>query len=160
MGAADYIPTSELMEERLDRLQERIPNFALVDRVDGLGAQGRWAAALGSINHPHPDQDRPALMLFAIFVVIDLTGGFVRLANPLPPGNFKESTLFSYMAAAMSDPLQGRPARPRQLVCPQPSIARILRPLLFKIGVTVDVHDVISFQPVFDTLSRDLIDPE
>jgi hypothetical protein len=155
----DYIPTSEVMEERLGRLSERIPNFRTVDRVDGLRADGCWAAALGSINHPHPDADRPALMLFAIFVVIDLTHNTLRMANPLPPGGFKEATLFNYMAAAMSEPMQGRAARPMHLICPQPTIARLLRPLMLRVGVKTGVQDVIGFESVFDSLAKDLLDP-
>lgn len=155
----DYIPTSDLMEERLGSLCERIPNFRVVDQVDGLVAQGRWAVALGSINHPHPKPDHPPVMLFAIFVIIDLTNNCVRMANPLPPGNFKEATLFKYMASAMSDPMQGMPARPMQLVCPQPRIARLLRPLMLRVGVKTEIHDVIGFEPVFDTLCQDLLDP-
>ncbi len=156
--SGDYIPTSELMEQRLAGLNERIPNFRVVDQVDGLRAEGRWAAALGSINHPHPDPDKPALMLFAIFVVIDLTQNRVRMANPLPPGNFKESTLFNYMAGAMKEPLQGLPARPFGLVCPQGRIARILRPLMLRVGVKVDIQEVIGFEPVFEMLAEDLLD--
>ncbi len=155
----DYIPTSELMEERLESLAERIPNFHLVDAVDGLHADGRWAAALGSINHPHPDPDQPDLMLFAIFVVIDLTNNRVRMANPLPPGKFKEATLFRYMAGAMSEPMQGMPARPIELICPQPEVARILRPLTLRVGVKTVVQDVVGFEPVFEALSRDLTEP-
>lgn len=155
----DYIPTSELMEQRLGSLSERIPNFRLVEQVDGLHAEGRWAAALGSINHPEPAPDKPALMLFAIFVVIDLTHNRVRMANPMPPGGFKEATLFKYMAGSMSEPMQGLPARPMSLLCPQPAIARLLRPLMLRVGVRPEVQDVIGFEPVFDTLAQDLLDP-
>ena len=155
----DYIPTSELMEERLGGLSERIPNFRVVDKIDGLVAQGRWAAALGSMNHPSPKRGQRKVMLFAIFVVIDLTNNRIRMANPLPPGGFKESTLFNYMATAMSDPMQGMPARPMQLICPQPTVARLLRPVMLRVGVKTDVYDVIGFEPVFDTLSQDLLDP-
>jgi hypothetical protein len=158
MHSPDYIPSSELMEERLGSLAERIPNFRVVDQIDGLSAQGRWAAALGSINHPNPKRDQPPLMLFAIFVVIDLTNNCIRMANPLPPGGFKESTLFKYMAASMSEPMQGLPARPMDLVCPQPSVARILRPLMLRVGVKTEVHDIIGFEAVFDALSEDLLD--
>ena len=154
----DYIPTSELMEERLGGLAERIPNFRVVDQVDGLVAQGRWATALGSINHPNPKHDQPPLMLFAIFVVIDLTNNCIRMANPLPPGSFKESTLFKYMAASMKEPMQGMPARPTQLVCPKPLVARILRRLMLRVGVKTEIHDIIGFEAVFEALSEDLLD--
>jgi hypothetical protein len=158
MHSPDYIPTSEVMEERLGGLSECIPNFRVVDQIDGLVAQGRWAAALGSINHPNPKHDQPPLMLFAIFVVIDLTYNRIRMANPLPPGSFKESILFKYMASAMSEPLQGTPARPMQLICPQTSLAKLLRPLMLRIGVKTEIHDVTGFEAVFDALSEDLLD--
>jgi hypothetical protein len=158
LHSPDYIPTSDLMEDRLGGLAERIPNFRLVDQVDGLAAQGRWAAALGSINHPNPRPDQPPLMLFAILVVIDLTHNRIRMANPLPPGSFKESTLFKYMAASMSEPMQGMPARPIELVCPQPAVARLLRPLMLRVRVKTEVHDIAGFEAVFEALSEDLLD--
>ena len=44
------------------------------------------------------------------------------------------------------------------LVCPQPSVARILRPLMLRVGVKTEVHDIIGFEAVFDALSEDLLD--
>lgn len=156
MDTVSKIPSSSLLEERLSALQLQIPDYRIVDQVDGLNARGRWAAALGSVNHPSRDPDGHDLMLFAMLVVIDLDEHIVRMANPLPSGNFRITTLYRYLAMAMRDPVRGQPARPEQLVFPQENLAALYRPLLLRVDVPYKIQDTTGFDAVFDAILGDL----
>lgn len=156
MDATSNIPSSRLLEERLSALELQIPDYRIVDQVDGLNARGRWAAALGSVNHPSRDPEGHDLMLFAMLVVLDLDEQVVRMANPLPSGAFRINTLFRYLAMAMRDPVRGQAARPEELVFPQESLATLYRPLLLRIDVPYKVQDTAGFDAVFDAILGDL----
>lgn len=156
MDTTNNIPSSTLLEERLTALDLQIPDFRIVDQVDGLNARGTWAAAIGSVNHPAHDPDGHDLMLFAMLVVIDLDEQIVRMANPLPSGNFQISTLFRYLAMAMCDPVRGPATRPEHLIFPQESLARLYRPFLLRIDVPYKVEHAGGFDAVFDAVLGDL----
>ena len=156
MAVTSDIPSSNLLEERLSALELQIPDYRIVDQVDGLNDRGRWAAALGSVNHPSHDPEGHDLMLFAMLVVLDLDQQVVRMANPLPSGQFRINTLYRYLAMAMRDPVRGQAARPERLLFPQKRLADLYRPLLLRVDVPYVVEDASGFDTVFDAILGNL----
>lgn len=152
------IPSADELESRLEALDVLIPNFELVDRVDGLVASGHWTAALGAINHPGTGdaEASPAVMVFAVLVVIDLSSNHVRLANPLHAHSFTAAEISESLAAAMVDPLRGVQARPEHLICPQPGLARVIRPFMLKVDVPVEVTPLTGFGEIFTRIRREI----